>query len=69
MYAIFNVIPSLRLAVLALYAFWVLFLYLAMVVLRMVGLTYYTHAGELVWFKGRPKWGTPSRLGNIYQNS
>ena len=69
MYAIFNVIVSLKLAVAALWVFWVLFLYLAMVVLRMVGLTYYAHADQLVWFKGRPKWGTPSRFGKIYQNS
>ena len=43
-------------------------LYLAMVVLRMVGLTYHAHSQQLVWFKRRPKWGIP-RSGKIYPNS
>ena len=62
-------IASMKLAVLALWGFWVLALYLMMVVLRMVGLTYHAHARRLVWFTGRPRWGTPSRFGKIYTNS
>lgn len=62
-------IASMKLAVAALWGFWVLVLYEAMVVLRMVGLTYHAHAQELVWFTGRPKWGTPSRFGKLYSNS
>jgi hypothetical protein len=62
-------IASMKLAVAALWGFWVLVLYEAMVVLRMVGLTYHAHAQELVWFTGRPKWGTPSRFGKLYTNS
>ena len=61
-------IPSERTAFVALWGFWVLAFYLAMVVLRMIGLTYHAHAHELVWFKRRPKWGIP-RSGNLYSNS
>ncbi|GAC1463073.1 MAG: hypothetical protein NVSMB9_00070 [Isosphaeraceae bacterium] len=62
-------IPSLKLAVLGLWGFWVFVLYGVMVVLRMVGLTYHAHAQDLVWFTGRPRWGMPSRFGKIYSNS
>jgi hypothetical protein len=62
-------IESLKLAVVALWGSWVLFLYLAMVVLRMLGLTYHAHAEELSWFRGRPRWGTPARFGKLYVNS
>jgi hypothetical protein len=62
-------IPSLKLAFLALWGFWVLVLYEAMAVLRIVGLTYYARAEQLGWFRGRPKWGTPGRFGKIYSNS
>ena len=62
-------IPSMTVAVVALWGFWVLVLYEAMVVLRMVALTYHAHAGELAWFRGRPKWGLPGRFGKIYSNS
>ena len=55
--------PSWRL-----WGFWVFAFYAAMVVFRMVGLTYHAHAPDLVWFSGRPRWGLP-RLGNIYGNS
>lgn len=68
-YSIFGVIPSLKVAVLTLGGFWAFFLYASMVVLRIVGLTYHAHADELAWFQGRPKWGTPSRFGKIYNNS
>ena len=62
-------LPSMRLSVLALWAFWVFFFYETMVVLRMVGLTYHAHADDLGWFRDRPRWGTPSRFGRIYSNS
>jgi hypothetical protein len=68
-YALLFQIPALMLAILALWGFWVFALYEAMVVLRIVGLTYYAHADELEWFRGRPKWGTPARFGKIYSNS
>jgi hypothetical protein len=45
------------LAALALWAFWVLFLYLAMVALRVLGLCYHRHARALGWFRDRPRWG------------
>jgi hypothetical protein len=69
LWAVIFRIDSMKLAVLAFWAFWVFVLYEAMVVLRMVGLTYHAHAEELVWFTGRPKWGTPARFGRIYSNS
>jgi hypothetical protein len=69
LYGVLFCIPSLPTAVAALWGFWVLALYETMVVLRMVGLTYYAHADELVWFRGRPKWGLPARFGKIYSNS
>ncbi len=62
-------IGSMRLAFFSLWAFWVVALYLVMVVLRMIGLTYHAHADDLGWFRERPKWGTPSRFGKIYTNS
>jgi hypothetical protein len=45
------------LAALALWAFWVLVLYLAMVALRVLGLCYHRHAWALGWFRDRPRWG------------
>ncbi|MCA1686195.1 MAG: hypothetical protein LC745_09500, partial [Planctomycetia bacterium] len=62
-------ISSMRWAVLALWGFWILALYLAMVVLRVAGLTYHAHSREIAWFSGRPRWGTPGRFGKIYSNS
>lgn len=62
-------IESLRFAALALWGFWVFVLYEAIVVFRMLGLTYYSHAVHLVWFRRRPKWATPMRPGRIYTNS
>jgi hypothetical protein len=69
LWSVLFLIPSLKLAVLGLWGFWVLVLYESMVVLRMVGLTYHAHAEELVWFQVRPKWGTPARFGRLYSNS
>jgi hypothetical protein len=68
-YAVFVKIPSLIQAVAALWGFWVFTLYAAMVVIRMVGLTYHAHAEALGWFQVRPKWGTPARFGRLYSNS
>jgi hypothetical protein len=62
-------IPAERIAFVALWGFWVLALYLAMVVLRMVGLTYHAHATQLAWFRRLPKWGLPARFGRVYSNS
>ncbi len=61
--------PSLSMAILGLWVFWVFILYEAMVVLRLLGLTYFAHSHELLWFHQRPKWGTPGRFGKIYTNS
>jgi hypothetical protein len=69
LWGVLFLIPSLKFAVLGLWGFWVFVLYAAMVVLRMVGLTYHAHAGDLAWFRVRPRWGTPARFGRIYSNS
>lgn len=69
LYGVLFQIASIKIAVVGLWACWVLVLYEAMVVLRMVGLTYHAHADELLWFQGRPKWGLPKRFGKIYSNS
>jgi hypothetical protein len=61
--------PSLKVALVALWGFWIFALYEAMVVLRMVGLTYHARSADLAWFGARPKWGTPARFGQIYSNS
>lgn len=45
------------LGALALWAFWVLSLYLAMVMLRVLGLCYHRRARALGWFIERPRWG------------
>jgi hypothetical protein len=39
------------------WVFWVVALYEAMVVLRVLGLFYHKHARELGWFRGRTGWG------------
>jgi len=61
--------PAMWLEALALWGFWVFFFYEAMVVLRMMGLTYHAHALDLHWFRRRPRWATSSRHGQIYANS
>jgi hypothetical protein len=61
--------PTLRLAALGLWGFWVFVLYEAMVVVRVLGLTYFAHADALAWFRGRPRWTVSSRSGQIYTNS
>jgi hypothetical protein len=45
------------LAALALWGFWVLVLYLAMVALRVLGLCYHRRSRALGWFRDRPRWG------------
>jgi hypothetical protein len=44
-------------AAVAFWAFWVLVLYEAMVVLRVLGLFYHRRAAALGWFRDRPRWG------------
>jgi hypothetical protein len=61
--------PTFWVEGLAIWAFWVFVLYEAMVVLRMMGLTYHAHALDLHWFRRRPKWATSNRDGKIYANS
>jgi len=53
----------------ALWAFWVYAVYTGMVVLRMLGLTYYAHGMDLYWFRRRPRWAAGGRPGRIYANS
>ncbi len=69
LWAILFRMPSMELAALALWGFWIGSLYLGMVVLRMLGLTYYIHADDLGWFRGLPKWGLSRRRGRLYANS
>ena len=61
--------PRMWMEAVALWAYWVFVLYLAMVALRMVGLTYHAHALSLSWFRRRPQWATSRRDGQIYANS
>ncbi len=61
--------PSMRMEALGLWIFWVIILYQAMVVMRMMGLSYHAHALELHWFRRRPRWVGSNRPGRIYVNS
>ncbi len=45
------------LAALGYWVYWVMLLYGAMVVLRVLGLFYHRHARLLGWFRERPRWG------------
>src|SRR5579864_104797 len=58
--------PSPEVAALSLWASWVFALYEAMVLARLLGLTYYHNAHKLAWFRKRPRWSTSSRTGRIY---
>jgi hypothetical protein len=69
LWSVFFYIPSLKLALVVLWLFWVYVLFAGMAVVRMVGLTYHAHSGELAWFRTRPRWGTPARFGRLYTNS
>jgi hypothetical protein len=62
-------LPRMWMEAVALWGFWVIVLYLAMVVMRMMGLTYHAHALELYWFRRRPRWATSRLHGKIYVNS
>jgi hypothetical protein len=61
--------PKMWMEAVALWAFWLVVLYCAMVALRMMGLTYHAHALDLSWFKRRPKWASSRHHGQIYANS
>jgi hypothetical protein len=61
--------PEMKYAAIGLWVFWVFVLYEAMVVARMIGLTYFRHADAMVWFRYLPRWGLASRRGRIYSNS
>lgn len=60
---------SLELAAVSLWASWVVSFYVAMVVLRLFGLTYYHHADALGWFQRKPQWAVWGRQGKLYANS
>ncbi|MDR3618947.1 MAG: hypothetical protein P4L85_06315 [Paludisphaera borealis] len=68
-YSLLFRMPKMWMEAVALWAFWVFFLYTGMVLLRMLGLTYHAHAMDLYWFRRRPRWATGGRPGRIYANS
>jgi hypothetical protein len=61
--------PRMWIEAVALWGYWVFFLYMAMAMLRMVGLMCYAHALHLSWFRRKPTWATSVRDGRIYSNS
>jgi hypothetical protein len=61
--------PRMWMEAVALWAFWVFAFYVAMVALRMMGLTYHAYALDLHWFRRRPRWATSRHHGQIYVNS
>ena len=61
--------PRMWMEAVALWAYWLLTLYGAMVTLRMMGLTYHAHALDLSWFRRRPRWASSRHHGQIYVNS
>jgi hypothetical protein len=61
--------PTMWIEGLAIWAFWVFLFYEAMVVVRMMGLTYHAHALDLHWFRRRPRWASSRRNGQLYANS
>jgi hypothetical protein len=68
-YSLLFRMPKMWIEAVALWGFWVFFLYSGMVVLRMMGLTYNAYAMDLYWFRRRPRWATDGRPGRIYANS
>jgi len=62
-------VPTPRLEALGLWVYWVVLLYLAMVVMRIMGLTYHARALDLHWFRKPPRWATTRHHGHIYANS
>ncbi len=69
LHAMLYRIPSKWVEAFAIWAFWVFLFYSAMVVMRMVGLTYHAHAMDLHWFRRRPRWASSRRDGRLYANS
>jgi hypothetical protein len=61
--------PRMWMEAVALWSYWVLVLYLGMVSIRMMGLTYHAHAPDLAWFRRRPRWATTRHHGQLYANS
>jgi hypothetical protein len=61
--------PNMWMEGLAIWLFWVLIFYGAMVMVRMMGLTYHAHALDLHWFRRRPRWTSSGRKGQIYAKS
>jgi hypothetical protein len=61
--------PRMWMEAMALWGYWVFVLYLGMVSIRMMGLTYHAHAPDLAWFRRRPRWATTRHHGQLYANS
>ena len=61
--------PTMWVEGIAIWAFWVFLFYAAMVVVRMMGLTYHAHALDLHWFRRRPRWASSAAREQIYANS
>src|SRR5579883_239656 len=61
--------PTMWIEGLAIWGFWVFLFYEAMVVVRMMGLTYHAHALDLHWFRRRPRWAGSRSRGQLYANS
>jgi hypothetical protein len=61
--------PRMWMEAVALWMYWVLVLYLGLVSIRMMGLTYHAHAHDLAWFRRRPRWATTRHHGHLYANS
>lgn len=68
-WAMLYKMPTMWVEGVAIWAFWVFAFYAAMVVVRMVGLTYHAHAMDLHWFRRRPRWASSRRDGRLYANS
>jgi hypothetical protein len=68
-WALIDWMPTMWGEGLGLWGFWVFLFYEAMVVVRMMGLTYHAHALDLQWFRRRPRWATSRGTGRIYANS
>jgi hypothetical protein len=60
--------PLFEYAAVGLWVFWIFVLYEGMVVSRMIGLTYFRHANDVVWFRYLPRWGLSKRQ-RLYSNS
>jgi len=69
LWSVLYSMPTIWTEGIAIWAFWVFLFYEAMVVVRMMGLTYHAHALDLHWFRRRPRWATSRRNGQLYANS